>query len=265
MMAQKDFLAYCIIRKKCLIYGILGIIILIRHTVTLPEDGVIFLIQQDHRTELLGISHEHQVLSTQDRHQRHRCITLARLVHDGHVKIRLRRSQLMRGNTRRGDDRKYPQKPFQALLIPDILIERFYLFILIFHLQYIPQIFILWLRHSFQITNGSKMQVFPEFLSVIIQQRQRLLIGDLSNRIKLPVYFRKLPSLQIRLKCQMAVCVHQTLDRLFLLPEVQGLLIFPQKFREPFCPGSLLIPVLVQSTLEYFPFSEVFIQLSHFL
>ena len=62
----------------------------------------------------------------------------------------------------------------------------------------------------------------------------------------------------------MAVCVHQTLDRLFLLPEVQGLLILSQKFREPLCPGNLLIPVLVQSAFEYFPLSEVFIQLSHF-
>ena len=264
MMPEQDFLAYSVICKKCFIYGIPGIIVLVRHTVTLPEYGIIFLIQQDHRAKLLWISYQHQIPAAQDRHKRHGCIALARLIHDGHIKIRLRGSQLMCGNTRRGDDRKYPQKPFQTLRIPDILIERFYLFIFIFYLQDIPQIFILRLRHSLQITDGSKMQIFPEFLFVIVQQRQSLLVGDLPDRFKFPVHFRKLPALEIRLKCQMAVCVHQTLDGLFLLSEVQRLLIFSEKLCKPLCPGSLLIPVLIQSTFEHFPFSKVFIQLSHF-
>ena len=91
-MPQKNFLADSVICQECLVNGIFQIIVFLRNLVTLLEDLIVFTVQKDHRIQLLRISHQHQVLSPDDRKQGHGRAALAGLIYDGQVKMCLRAS-----------------------------------------------------------------------------------------------------------------------------------------------------------------------------
>ncbi len=124
-----------------LVDGILPVIIFLRHMVSPAQHVVGQFIQQDHRIQLLGIPHQHQILPPDDRHQGHCRIALACLIQDGHIKHRLRASQLVGGDTCGDDNGKHLLKLFYMSGLTQVLGEGNYLPVfLLCPIQDFPQI-----------------------------------------------------------------------------------------------------------------------------
>ncbi len=106
MVVQKRLITDRVTGQIRLIDRIFPVVIFIGNRITLPQFIVGQLIQQNHRIELLRVAYQHQARPPQDGHQRNRNIALTGLVHDHHIKHRLRLSETMGRNAGGGDDRK---------------------------------------------------------------------------------------------------------------------------------------------------------------
>ena len=152
MMAKQHLVADRIAGKVGFIDGIFTVVIFFCHIVLLPQFSIHLFIQQDHRIQLLGIPHQHQLFSTDNRHQRYGCIALAGFIHNHHVKHRAWLSQFVCRNAGGDHDGKYFLEPFDIPLITQILSKLRYLIFLRHLVQNTAQTFICGFSQLFNIS-----------------------------------------------------------------------------------------------------------------
>ena len=131
MAAQQNFIADRVAGQEGLVDGIFPIVVLLGHMILFPQSLIGQLLQQDHRVQLLRVSHQHQVLSPDDGHQGHRRVALAGLVHDDHVEHRLRLSQSVGGDTGGDHDGENILELLHVFCLPQVFRESRHLFFLL--------------------------------------------------------------------------------------------------------------------------------------
>ena len=164
--------------------------------------------------------------------------------------MRLRASQPAGGDAGGRNHRKNAEKLFYILRLTEISVKCLYLFLFILHLQDLAQVFIFRFSQAFEIFDGGKIQVLLESRFILIQKRQCLFVGDLSDFLQVPAYLFQLPALQIRLEGQMLCIAEQTFDGLLLFPQRQCILIFFQKLRQLPGPADLMVFIFFQRPLK---------------
>ena len=123
MIVQKNFIADCITRQKCLVNGVLFIVVLLRHMIFPLQLLIGQLVQQNDRTKLLRIPHQHQFPSTNDWDQRYGHVALTGLIHDCHIKDRFRFSKPMCGNAGGNHNGKYLLELFHIFRLSQVFAE----------------------------------------------------------------------------------------------------------------------------------------------
>ena len=202
MIPQQNLVADRVAGQKGLIDGISAVIILLRHLVLPAQRLVHHILQKDHRTQLLGIPHQHQVLPPDHRDKGHRGIALAGLVHDHHVEHGLRLSQTVGGNAGGDDDRKNLLQPFHILRLLQIFHKGIQLLLPLRFKEDLPQLLILLALQLFDVPCGDVEKIFQQLVQIIVQQGQRILVRDISRPSYPVLHLTQLASLQIRLKGQ---------------------------------------------------------------
>ena len=122
VVAQQRLVADGVAGQKAFVDRVFDVIVLLRDTVAAAR-AVVGGVQQNDRRELLRVAHKHQRRPAQDGHKRHGHTALAGLVHDDHVKARLRVAQTVGGDAGRGHNGKDAQQLFQVLRLRDVLVE----------------------------------------------------------------------------------------------------------------------------------------------
>ena len=176
----------------------------------------------------------------------------------------------MGGDTGGGDDRKNLLKFRHVLLLFQILPEGLHPLFLVLHLNDLQKIPVLGAVQFLDIAGGSIVEIFLQFLQIIVQQRQRFLLRHLSQTLQPPLDLPLLPSRQIRLKGQhlqgcavrlLVLC--QSLQGLPTFPQLQTLLVSAQKLREFSGPVFSVIPIPVQGGFVNFYVPHALIEAFH--
>ena len=123
VVAQQRLVADGVAGQKAFVDRVFDVIVLLRDTVAAAQRAVVGRVQQNDGRELLRVAHKHQRRPAQDGHKRHGRAALAGLVHDDHVKARLRVAQAVGGDAGRGHNGKDAQQLFQVLRLRDVLVE----------------------------------------------------------------------------------------------------------------------------------------------
>ena len=231
MAAQQNLIADGVAGQIDLIDGVGAVIILRRHTVALFQPLSRQFIQQNHRTELLGISHQHQTAAPQNGHQRHR-------IHDHHVKHGFRFPQTVSGNTGGGNDGKDLLQPQQVLFLPQISGKGLCRLVQILLPQNLPQLVKLLGLQLFYTARPGVVEIFFQLLHISVHQRHGLFFRHRTRVCQTFLNLPKLPAAKVRLEGKHlgrhfpAVLIFQhALNGFPALPVVQNVVIFFQKLR----------------------------------